>query len=66
MQNKPKTKKTSVSFEEALKNLEEIVAKLENGEVNLSELVELHKNGQKYQKICKDFLDRAKLEIESS
>lgn len=62
MQNKSKAKK-SITFEESLNNLEAIVKQLESGEVSLSELVELHKNGQKYQKICKDFLERARLDV---
>ena len=45
-----------VSFEEALKKLEEAVNKLENGEIKLDEAFKMFEEGIKYAKICENKL----------
>ena len=45
-----------VSFEEALKKLEEAVSKLENGEIKLDEAFKMFEEGIKYAKICENKL----------
>lgn len=59
-----KSKKT-ISFEEALQNLESIVQALEAGEVPLAELVEKYQEGIRYHKLCQEHLERAEMVLES-
>lgn len=51
------------SFEESLKELEEIVEKLENGDVTLDESVKLFENGMKLTKSCKKQLENAEKKV---
>jgi exodeoxyribonuclease VII small subunit len=44
------------SFEEALLQLEEIVAKLEQGDVPLEEAIDYYKDGMNLSKVCHDKL----------
>ncbi|GGE53874.1 exodeoxyribonuclease VII small subunit [Priestia taiwanensis] len=44
------------SFEEALAELEEIVAKLEQGDVPLEEAIDYYKDGMNLSKVCHDKL----------
>lgn len=53
-----------ISFEEALKKLESIVSKLEEGSVTLEESVSLYEEGIKLSKHCSDILESAELRIE--
>lgn len=48
------------SYEEALKELGDIVIKLESGSLPLSEATELFERGKKLVKICYNHLDKAK------
>lgn len=52
------TKDTSedISFEEAMKALEEIVEKLEEGDVPLEKAIAYYQDGMKMSKICSDKL----------
>jgi exodeoxyribonuclease VII small subunit len=62
----PKTKKPSdrePGYEKAFAELQEIVAKLESGEVPLEEALTLYERGQMLAKICADLLDKAELRI---
>ncbi len=49
-----------MSYEEASKQLEEIINKLENGNLPMSEAVVLFEEGQRLAKICYEHLNKAK------
>ncbi len=53
------------SFEEALKALETIVARLESGEANLDESIRLFEEGMKMSAVCQKRLDEADRKIET-
>ncbi|MDY0405616.1 exodeoxyribonuclease VII small subunit [Virgibacillus sp. 179-BFC.A HS] len=48
--------KEELSFEEAMKNLEEIVEKLEAGDVPLEKAIQYYQEGMDLSKICSDKL----------
>lgn len=50
-------------FENLIKELEEVVAKLEKGDVGLSESLELFEEGIKLSKACNDMLDKAEKKV---
>lgn len=52
------------SFEEALKQLEQVVARLESGEVKLEESIRLFEDGMRLSAICQKRLDEADRKIE--
>ena len=52
------------SFEELQRELDELVAKLERGDVPLDEALELWRRGEELHRACVALLDRAELEIE--
>lgn len=54
---------TSLTFEEALKQLEETVRKLEAGELPLGESIEQYKLTMRLVQHCRQQLDKAELEI---
>lgn len=45
-----------ISFEEAMKNLEDIVEKLEEGDVPLEEAIAIYRKGMELSKLCHDKL----------
>ena len=51
------------TFEEALTQLEEIVTKLENGDIALEESIKLFKKGMEMTKLCKNKLDTAETQL---
>ncbi|HSG35197.1 MAG TPA: exodeoxyribonuclease VII small subunit [Sphingomonadaceae bacterium] len=53
-----------MSFEEALKALEEVVRALETGEVPLDESITLYERGETLRKHCQARLDAAQARIE--
>jgi exodeoxyribonuclease VII small subunit len=53
-----------MSFEDALRALEEVVRKLETGEVPLDESITLYERGEALRKHCKARLDAAQARIE--
>lgn len=55
---------TAMSFEEALRALEEIVRKLESGEVPLDETISLYERGEVLRKHCQTRLDAAQARID--
>ncbi len=55
---------TSMSFEQALGGLDEIVARLESGEIGLEEAVALFEQGQRYLAACRQRLDAAQARID--
>ncbi|MEY4056295.1 MAG: hypothetical protein RL519_1630 [Pseudomonadota bacterium] len=54
----------SLSFEDALRALEDIVRKLEGGEVPLDSSIALYERGEKLRQHCQARLDAAQLKIE--
>lgn len=50
-------------FEKSIKELEEIVNKLENGDASLSESLELFEKGIKLAKDCNKMLDEAEKKV---
>lgn len=55
---------SAMSFEDALRALEEIVRKLEGGEVPLDETIALYERGEDLRKHCQARLDAAQARIE--
>ena len=53
------TKEKEVSFEEKIRNLEDIVKELESGEVNLDDAIEKYTQAMKLAKECSDKLNTA-------
>ncbi|MEQ8559804.1 MAG: exodeoxyribonuclease VII small subunit [Henriciella sp.] len=53
-----------MSFEEALKELEEIVRRLEAGDVELEKSIEIYERGAKLKAHCESRLKSAELKIE--
>jgi len=51
-------------FEEAIAELERIVARLESGDVPLEEAIELFQQGMKLSHLCSQKLDQAERKIE--
>lgn len=52
------------SFEKNIQELQDIVQKLEQGELSLEEGVELFKKGLSLSKSCKEQLEKAKYEVQ--
>jgi exodeoxyribonuclease VII small subunit len=57
-------KKQDLSFEEAIKELEFIVQKLEGGNIPLDTVIEYYNRGNFLRKYCEEKLSEAKLKIE--
>ncbi|MXO58770.1 exodeoxyribonuclease VII small subunit [Altererythrobacter salegens] len=55
---------SEMSFEQALKALEDVVRRLEGGEVPLDESIDLYERGEKLRKHCQARLDAAQARIE--
>lgn len=53
-----------LTFEEALKSLENVVAKLESGKIRLEESIRLFEEGMKLSSLCQKRLDDADRKIE--
>ena len=53
-----------MSFEQALKALEDVVRRLETGEVPLEESIDLYERGETLRKHCQARLDAAQARIE--
>ncbi len=53
------------TFEEALRDLEKIVEKVEQGEIGLEESIEKYAQGMQLIKHCRDILDQAEKRIET-
>lgn len=54
-----------LSFEDALKELERIVARLESGEATLQEAIDLYERGDALKRQCAARLDAAQARIEA-
>ena len=57
--------KKKISFEDALKDLEEIVENLNNDELELEKAISAYEKGMELKKICEQRLEEAKLRIEN-
>lgn len=55
----------TLSFEDALKELESIVGRLETGEASLDESIRLYERGQALRARCAERLDAAQVRIEA-
>ena len=55
---------SQMSFEHALKALEDVVRRLETGEVALEESIDLYERGETLRKLCQARLDAAQARIE--
>jgi exodeoxyribonuclease VII small subunit len=55
----------SLSFEDALKELERIVSRLESGDAALDESIQLYERGDKLRQRCAERLDAAQARIEA-
>ncbi len=54
---------TAPTFEEAYRELEEIVAQLERGDLPLEKALDLHERGQKLATYCAAQLEQAELRV---
>ncbi|MFR3237547.1 MAG: exodeoxyribonuclease VII small subunit [Acutalibacter sp.] len=52
-----------LKFEEAMRRLQEIVGKLESGEVSLEESIKLFEEGAKLSSQCYQLLDKAEQQV---
>ena len=57
------TKKDTVNFESSLKKLEQIVAKLEDGDISLEDSVKSFEEGIGLVKECQNLLSAAELKV---
>ena len=53
-----------LSFEDALARLEQVVRRLESGDVPLDESIDLYEQGERLRRHCQDRLDAAQARIE--
>ncbi|GAA0482077.1 exodeoxyribonuclease VII small subunit [Salinibacillus aidingensis] len=56
--------KQEISFEEAVEKLENIVEKLEEGDVPLEKAIEYYQEGMKLSKFCNDKLTKVEKQME--
>lgn len=57
-------KQAEISFEEAMKQLEEIVEKLETGEVPLEKAIQYYQEGMKLSKLCSEKLGNVETQMQ--
>ena len=55
---------STLNFEDALKRLEDIVRKLESGDVPLDHSIELYSEGERLRDLCQQRLEAAQARIE--
>ena len=55
---------SALSFEDALRALEDVVRRLESGEVPLDDSITLYERGEAMRKLCQTRLDAAQARIE--
>jgi exodeoxyribonuclease VII small subunit len=61
----PQLDPTELSFEAALKALEDVVRRLESGDVPLDDSIDLYARGEKLRAACQSRLDAASARIQS-
>ena len=59
-----KTDPAKLNFEDALKELEDIVSKLEGGQVSLEQSISMYERGEKLKQRCEALLTDAEMRIE--
>ncbi len=59
-----KSDPAKLSFEDALKELEDIVSKLEGGQVSLEQSISFYERGEKLKQRCEALLKDAEMRIE--
>ncbi|AZB43527.1 exodeoxyribonuclease VII small subunit [Bacillus sp. FJAT-42376] len=59
-----KTAAEELSFEEAMEQLEEIVGKLEEGDVPLEKAISFFQDGMKLSKLCHDKLQKVEKQMD--
>ncbi len=59
-----KSDPAKLSFEDALKELEDIVSKLEGGQVSLEQSISFYERGEKLKQRCETLLKDAEMRIE--
>lgn len=59
----PPTDQPSRTFEDAYRELSEIVAQLEHGDLPLEQMLELHTRGQHLVSMCSTMLEQAELKV---
>lgn len=64
MEEDRQTDIAAMSFEDALRALEQVVRRLEGGEARLDESIELYERGEKLRAHCQARLDAAQARIE--
>jgi len=64
MAKKPSNAESEVSYEEAVRQLEEILNKIESGEIGLEESIGEYERGVGLIKRCRGILDQAEQRIE--
>lgn len=62
-QDKPKNNLSEITFETALTQLEEVVQKLESGNLPLEEATSLYEKGMELSELCNRILTSAELRI---
>jgi exodeoxyribonuclease VII small subunit len=65
MSTPPETPVDALSFEDALKELERIVTRLESGDATLDESISLYERGDRLRTRCADRLNAAQARIEA-
>lgn len=65
MSTPPETPVDDLSFEDALKELERIVGRLESGDATLDESISLYERGDRLRARCADRLNAAQARIEA-
>lgn len=65
MSEQPEKPLEELSFEEALRALEEIVTRLERGDVPLEDSIALYERGAALKKQCEDRLNAAQMRVEA-
>jgi len=58
------SEKKSITFEDALRELEDIAEKLEKGQLSLEESIKAYEKGMELKKVCSDRLTEAEAKIE--
>lgn len=59
-----KTAKKKITFEKSLVKLEEIVKKMESGELSLEDSLKLFQEGVEHSKTCRELLAEAEYQVE--
>ncbi|RWZ60119.1 exodeoxyribonuclease VII small subunit [Halobacillus fulvus] len=57
-------KKAEISFEEAMKQLEELVEKLETGDVPLEQAIQYYQKGMELSKVCNEKLGHVEKQMQ--